>query len=588
MDPNQMIEQQHTPQEVAKPAEATKESSVQQRFEKAKGRFGSIASSIQQAFGKLKTQAPQINFVPEQDELGQSLEQLDELNQTTQHQLGRSPNPQEAQPNTEAEASVYPMSKAESNSSYNFFDGIHNNLDSLLKQGVDSPETSRQIISLTNDFFSKKADFQRLFHQEKIPTIAIDTLSKIFQVYSGNAWSAETNTSLKESFDKFKEFSLPFIHSNINNLEAKASLRKGVQHIQPEMRLVSYLAEFGAGAQKRDAVDFLLRNFGKVSSEFKKEDESLYRSPDLLVSLDALLKNSDPKQFERVMKLMDETNEPEIKTLALNELPVCIRERQAKEILSKYNLDPDKTLSSWRLSTDHMQQALDINIARIVSLEQERPGISSILNNEFGINNFGRYPKDMLVAQYDQRENSALPYGAIVYPYSDGSGAFYGDVKVFEKLLRQTKDKYGIRVFEVKSPLEMIKAFNGSRKKFGPISFAIIGGHGTTNTIRLNDASSTDFLSSEQIVRKGASALSLAFVENPTIILNSCSTGQLGGIGEEISKLGARVVGPEEPSYITDISVDLSAGRIKLDAKYKVNRDYSTSNRHVKANTFSS
>lgn len=105
MDPNQAVEARK-PQEVVKPAEATKENSVQQKFEKAKGRFGSTVSVIREAFGKLKAQSPQINFGPEQWELDQSSEELDRLNQETQQQLVGTPNPpesQEDQPLTGAE-----------------------------------------------------------------------------------------------------------------------------------------------------------------------------------------------------------------------------------------------------------------------------------------------------------------------------------------------------------------------------------------------------------------------------------------------------------------------------------------------------
>lgn len=567
MNPNQAPEV--TEVQKIKPAETNgkKDDSSVSKFEKSRGKFGFLSSGIKKVLTDLRNKSPQIPLDPEQKDMDTLSGQLDTLNRET-------------------EASLSPTSEKELLKIKKLFSDTRHNLDPFLREGINSPEASSQVVSLTNDFLSKKADFQILLQQERIPTIAIDTLDKIFQVHIDNSSTVETNISLKESFDKFKEFSLPLIHSNLGKLETMA---RGMDYQkQREMKLVSYLAEFGTGVLKKDAVDFLLRNFGRVFNKFKENNEFLYTSPDLLESLDAILRNSDPKQLDRAMKLIDQTSLPEIKTLALNKLPVYMREKQAREIVSKYNLDPDKMLNNWRASTTNgtgdLQEALDLNIASIVSLEQERPGISSILNSEFGINNFGRYPKDMLIAQNDSREKTDLPYGTVIYPYSDNNGDFYNDIKVFEKLFKQIKGKYEIRIFEVRSPLEMVSALNASRKKFGKISFAIIGGHGEADAIAFGE-STRETLLQKQVATNGASALSLAFVEKPSIVLVSCSTGQLGGIGKEISKLGARVVGPEGISNIVDISAKLNAGRVELNARY-YDPNSDTKNR-VKANTFS-
>lgn len=45
------------------------------------------------------------------------------------------------------------------------------------------------------------------------------------------------------------------------------------------------------------------------------------------------------------------------------------------------------------------------------------------------------------------------------------------------------------------------------------------------------------------------------FIDIPTVILVSCSTGQLGGIGHEISALGAKVIAPDDITSLDSISV---------------------------------
>lgn len=451
-----------------------------------------------------------------------------------------------------------------------------------------------QIAALTREFLANNTAFQRFFQQEKIPVNATRVLWQFLQANSNypsyyyDPPSGGIIPDSKENFDRLKEFSLPFIHSNLIALEATAISNKAVNRGYPEMSLVSYLAKFGVGNQKKDAVEFLLRNLERVSDEFKKPDEPHH---DLIPSLvlAAIVENSDPEQFGKFTKLIGQIVTRDMIRNILRTFPDDMYEEKIKEIVSKFNLDPEITLTSWKASIGGREDAaIELNIATVIKLEQERPGISSALSRDFGIYNFGRYPKEMLIAQYDAREKTDLPYGTVIYPYSDHSTAFYNDGKVFQQLFDQVKDRYAVRIFEVKSPLEMVSALNASRKKFGKISFAIIGGHGSPHSVAFGGRFETRRkLSQNQVAKKGASALSLAFVDNPSIVMSSCSTGQLGGIGEEISKLGARVVGPEESANLENITVKLSAGRIQLDATY-VDPDSILLGKRIpiKANTF--
>ena len=61
------------------------------------------------------------------------------------------------------------------------------------------------------------------------------------------------------------------------------------------------------------------------------------------------------------------------------------------------------------------------------------------------------------------------------------------------------------------------------------------------------------------------------FVDNPTIILSSCSTGAEGGIGQELSKrFGAKVIAPKEPTSMAEIHASKNRGQneFRFNATY--------------------
>src|SRR5690606_15602593 len=81
--------------------------------------------------------------------------------------------------------------------------------------------------------------------------------------------------------------------------------------------------------------------------------------------------------------------------------------------------------------------------------------------------------------------------------------------------------------------------------------------------------------------KKGAKALKYAFSNNKaTVILLSCSTGQLGGIGEQVSKLredGVEVIAPTDTTNIGDIIVERSeTGALHFQVEYALDSGSNT------------
>jgi hypothetical protein len=212
-------------------------------------------------------------------------------------------------------------------------------------------------------------------------------------------------------------------------------------------------------------------------------------------------------------------------------------------------------------------------------LELERPGICNVLYEEFGINNFARYPLRALVDQYDNRDKD-IPYGVLVYPHADANGAFSQDTFTLDELHDDLLGaKVGLRIYEAGSGFGLLRRFSAANKRYGnknKISFAIIGGHGSADGILLGNSRRDDGeeinshrISKDNLQYPAVEVLKQWFITNPNIILISCSTGAEAGIGEGIHKIGANVIAPKEPTSLERIVAGKrSNGSLWFGVKY--------------------
>lgn len=230
------------------------------------------------------------------------------------------------------------------------------------------------------------------------------------------------------------------------------------------------------------------------------------------------------------------------------------------------------------------------NVWQMISLERQRQGICKYLFSQYGITNFTRYPEDILINQFDDRENNEKPYGLLLYPKADYGGAFSQDKKVLQELFQQAAGfGYSLRIAECGTKKNVIRILNFVRHHYGSIHFAVVSGHGTVESIRLGKprvvTENKDEKENEDkyqisladilrvgVIREGVRALESAFIPNPTIILNSCSTGKEGGIAQNLSRvLLARVIGPDRPTSLESIQLRkvFSSKGVSLQFKVK-------------------
>jgi hypothetical protein len=254
-----------------------------------------------------------------------------------------------------------------------------------------------------------------------------------------------------------------------------------------------------------------------------------------------------------------------------------------EEQLTKSGLKGGDFIDWWTKSYGNKKKdeakALHSNLYTISKLNKLHPGAVKILTEKFSIYNFGRYPLNVLENQYKEIINKDLPYGVIIYPKDDWNGAFNDDEKIYEELMTQLQGKCNLRVVECASKWDVGRRLIEMSQNYGPATFAIIGGHGSPDSVMLGDAfregkggnADRYKLYKKDLEGKGVRSGVKFFIDSPTFILVACSTGKDTGIGQRLSEVfDAKVIAPETPANIKSIKAEFEEnGALNLSAIYK-------------------
>ncbi len=349
---------------------------------------------------------------------------------------------------------------------------------------------------------------------------------------------------------------------------------------QERVRISDILSQTDKGTDGvpvvKEDLDFLLEHFGP-SFRLKSPDPFFPGQVPYISRRisNEIFKHGDEDQKKKAKEIVSglcAEQEPAVKSGAYYALIGVkldeIRDIVAKQ-LSDMNLDPESLFSVWSRQGKAFSGSELRSLWNLLDMERERPGIGKVLQSEFGINNFNRYPTEVLIRQYDQRnfKDRNTPFGICMFPKDDYNGVFTGALgQMLKRAIGRTEGKCVFRIWEVGSALELVEILNRSRKKYDRASFMVIAGHGEENLIEFSetDPRSKGRLRQDQVARKGAEAMKQAFIDNPTVILSSCSTGALGGIGEAISKIGCRVIAPDVPiESIINLNITIENGLVK-------------------------
>lgn len=458
-----------------------------------------------------------------------------------------------------------------------------------LEQGTKIPTWKQALADI--DYFNDAASNSELYgfirEKETVLQQAIEDPAQFLEVFTGFCSSIEPFPEKEDPLGvmKIRKFKADFVKKNLGLVEkfldgnpqwdtADVIERMGgfmkedyAEFAGPMMDFFIKNYDFGSGYwNNRDFFSFVFQ-YGKMEQRkwAFEEVKSQISDPGLQSS------QNKASRLGHLAGVLDYQNDPlsnEARDLFTDEL-------------SRYGLESDELLDMWAESKGnrHRSEVIEENIRTIITLEAVRPGIARVLWTEYGIADFGRYPINLLVWQFDNKDNSEVPYGVMVYPQADHNGAFYQDKEKFLGLFVELQDLgYGLRVFEAGSSEDLIRALITSDKRFGEknkISFAILGGHGSKESIQFGNGKK-GLLNIGEIIGRGASSLGRQlpkikrmFVKNPSIVLFSCTTGEDTGIGHELSVFGAKVVGPKSLTYVESIHAKKNErGNLDFDVSY--------------------
>lgn len=244
------------------------------------------------------------------------------------------------------------------------------------------------------------------------------------------------------------------------------------------------------------------------------------------------------------------------------------RQRNLVNYLSRVGIPFERCLSAWRASDGSKpEKASFTHLEQLLRLEAARPGSAAKLAAEpFGILAFGRYPIDLLLRQAENADRTDVPWGIVILGEDDHNGALSSPDFAWTDGIGDAQT----RVMEAGSLSELLRRFLALREKYGQIHFAYVGGHGTKDSIAFgapNAVEPWDEHGLASVHLKNLMGLLPAgtFVEGAEGVLNSCSTGGEGRIGDVVSSLfGITVHAPAIPANISKITAELVDGIVRF------------------------
>ena len=222
------------------------------------------------------------------------------------------------------------------------------------------------------------------------------------------------------------------------------------------------------------------------------------------------------------------------------------------------------------VGADHEDLVLCLNFAyalRTIGEDKTRE-----LYRQLGIEYFARYSSALLLEVYENLDNQCSekkPLLLAAFNKNDHNGAFYSRGMALSNSALFLH--YRTIVIEAEDEEQFYMKVREIAKGDNKINVLVIAGHGQEDLIVLggnNEKQTIDLSDSEELTK-----LKDNFVLDPTIILDSCSTGKdedaIAGLMSRI--LDAKVFAPTLPSY--SISYDLDGDLRIVNVTYGVRRN---------------
>ena len=418
-------------------------------------------------------------------------------------------------------------------------------------------------------------EIYKIFSNEQDQSILIKSSLDIFK----------KRGKISQEEQKTKEALLKFIEIRPSIFE-KIIQSKNPDDASNAILLYSSLVNNGSEAQQKIGMALLKKHLDLVkqittSATTDYENKDYYNSDTNLLRR-SILEKGDKDIKAEAQKWFEETiNDDKFDVNTI----FCLQRLYGKDkksitnltktYLEKHGLPSEKLLTDWKSGKIEPH----LGFASVKKIEDKIPGATKVLHEQFKISDFWRYPTEVLVDQYNNKDNMDMPYGVIIFPTADHNGAFAQNAHWINKLHNDTKGKYLLRIMEAEGKFSLARNLLSLNKKYGnnhKISFGLLGGHGSKNSIQFGSHTLNNFFSEKNLLRKkdfegeGVKKIKSFFEENPSIALVSCSTGKEQGIGQKISETyGADISAPDRPAALYQLGISFDQnGKIKFDTKY--------------------
>jgi len=337
-------------------------------------------------------------------------------------------------------------------------------------------------------------------------------------------------------------------------------------------------------------LDFLVNHMNLASSrgDFEGHDKDKYGSPLLELGRQISIAGDKGQQETFIDNVLSLTNSPDPIEHAAgvglvsyadsyhgldSDLKGVLKQTATESIISKYGLNLDEARECWGVSSGNKSGNFGegAHLRTLQKIERERPGCARMLQDQFGIINFGRYPSRALVSQFDHRNDSELRAGKVVVARKD-----HGVIEMGERIFGGLYDDLqkldaGMRIYEEDSKAGIVKTIRDG--DYRPAEFIILVGHGRSDRITFGDAAKgEEAVLTQDDVRDLRMPYTMRkhTIEGCDIILVSCVTGKDGGIGQEISRQypDKTITAPSEAVSLRSLSATKDAKdhiRIKIE-----------------------
>ncbi len=244
-----------------------------------------------------------------------------------------------------------------------------------------------------------------------------------------------------------------------------------------------------------------------------------------------------------------------IKTIQLAEKNKNIQEKcfaYFDTFLKKFNLNTQDIFNPWFTNEKEISELItERHLEKMNELEDSRPGSVRILFDEFGIALFGKYPVEVLIDQFDQRD-SDLKYGVFATSHENSIDALANEEE-FLNFAFLKQNNVALRFFEFQNAFGLFRRLKKLDERYGKqnkISFGIINAHGADEgKSMLLGGSQKDIAEEKDLTTDRINAITSVFDENPNFLFLSCDTGKENSFASSFSKMtGATVIAPNKPT----------------------------------------